>query len=81
VAIIKGKNLLSVENKGFYYSDIIRPERKIFRRICGFKYEDEEWKIRTNRELEKLNKGENNSKMDKGTKYKLVGSPVDNGGG
>jgi len=34
-------------------------ERKIFRRICGPKYEDGEWKIRTNRELEELNKGEN----------------------
>jgi hypothetical protein len=27
-------------------------ERKIFRRIYGPKYEDGEWKIRTNRELE-----------------------------
>ena len=34
-------------------------ERKIFRRICGLKYEDGEWKIRTNREREELNKGEN----------------------
>jgi hypothetical protein len=34
-------------------------ERKIFRGIYGPKYEDGEWKIRTNRELEKLNKGEN----------------------
>ena len=33
--------------------------RKMFRRICGPKYEDGEWKIRTNRELEELNKGEN----------------------
>jgi hypothetical protein len=31
-------------------------ERKIFRRIYGPKYEDGEWKIRTNRELEVLNK-------------------------
>jgi len=31
-------------------------ERKIFRRIYGPKYEDGEWKIRTNRELEELNK-------------------------
>ena len=34
-------------------------ERKIFRRIYGPKYEDGEWKSRTNRELEELSKGEN----------------------
>jgi len=34
-------------------------ERKLFRRIYGPKYEDEEWKSRTNRELEALIKGEN----------------------
>jgi len=34
-------------------------ERKIFRRIYGPTYEDGEWKIRTNREIEVLNKGEN----------------------
>jgi hypothetical protein len=34
-------------------------EGKIFRRIYGPKYEDGEWNIRTNRELEVLNKGEN----------------------
>ena len=34
-------------------------ERKIFRRICGPKHEDGEWKSRTNRELEEVNKGEN----------------------
>jgi hypothetical protein len=32
---------------------------KMFRRIYGDKYEDREWKIRTNRELGELNKGEN----------------------
>jgi len=56
-------------------------ERKIFRRIYGPKYEDGEWKIRTNRELEELSKGENNSKMDKGAKDKLAGSPEENEGG
>jgi hypothetical protein len=34
-------------------------EMKVFRRIYGPKYEDGELKIRTNRELEELNKGEN----------------------
>jgi len=27
-------------------------EKKIFRRLCGSKYENGEWKCRTNRELE-----------------------------
>jgi len=40
-------------------------ERKIFRRIYGPKYEDGEWKIRRNRELEELNKGENIVKFKK----------------
>jgi hypothetical protein len=34
-------------------------ERKIFRRIYGRKYEDGEWKIRTNQELEELSKRDN----------------------
>jgi len=34
-------------------------ERKIFRRIYGSKYENGEWKSRTNRELEEMSKGEN----------------------
>jgi hypothetical protein len=34
-------------------------ERKIFRRIYGPKYENGEWKIRTNEELEEVNKREN----------------------
>jgi len=33
-------------------------ERKIFRRIYGTKYENWEWKSRTNRELEEMRKGE-----------------------
>jgi hypothetical protein len=41
-------------------------ERKIFRRIYGAKYEVGEWKIRTNRELEKSSKGENIVKWIKG---------------
>jgi hypothetical protein len=31
-------------------------ERKVFKRIYDPKYEDGEWKIGTNRELEELNK-------------------------
>jgi hypothetical protein len=34
-------------------------ERKIFRRICGPKYENGECKSRTNRELEEMSKEEN----------------------
>jgi hypothetical protein len=41
-------------------------EGKIFRRIYGAKYENGEWKSRTNRELEEVNKGENIVKWIKG---------------
>ena len=41
-------------------------ERKIFRRIYGPKYENGEWKISTNRELEEMSKGENIVKWIKG---------------
>jgi len=41
-------------------------ERKIFRRMYGPKYENGEWKSRTNRELEEMNKGENIVKWIKG---------------
>ena len=56
-------------------------ERTIFRRIYGAKYEDGEWKSRTNREQEELSKGENIVKWIKGAKDKLAGSPGENGGG
>jgi len=48
-------------------------ERKIFRRIYGPKYEDGEWKIRTNRELEELSKGENIVKWIKGQRISWLG--------
>jgi hypothetical protein len=41
-------------------------ERKMFRRIYGAKYEDGEWKCRSNRELEDLSKGDNIVKWIKG---------------
>jgi len=48
-------------------------ERKIFRRICGPKYEDGEWKSRTNRELEEMSKGEKIVKWIKGQRISLLG--------
>ena len=47
--------------------------RKIFRRIYGPKYEDGEWKNRTNRELEELSKGENIVKWIKGQRISWLG--------
>jgi len=48
-------------------------ESKIFRRIYSPKYEDGEWKIRTNRELEESNKGENIVKWIKGQRISWMG--------
>jgi hypothetical protein len=48
-------------------------ERKIFRRIYGAKYEDGEWKSRTNCELEELSKGENIVKWIKGQRISRLG--------
>jgi hypothetical protein len=48
-------------------------ERKILRRIYGAKYEDGEWKIMRNRELEVLNKGENIVKWIKGQRVSWMG--------
>ena len=48
-------------------------ERKIFRRIYGPKYENGEWKSRTNRELEEVSKGENIVKWIKGQRIRWLG--------
>jgi hypothetical protein len=45
-------------------------ERKIFRRIYSPKYENDERKIRTNRELEETSKGENIVKWIKGQRIR-----------
>jgi hypothetical protein len=44
---------------------------KLVRRIYGPKYENGEWKSRTNRELEEMSKGENTVKWIKG--QRIVG--------
>jgi len=48
-------------------------ERKIFRRIYGPKYENGEWKCRTNRELEEMSKGENIVNWIKGQRISWLG--------
>ena len=48
-------------------------ERKIFRRIYGAKYENGEWKSRTNRELEEMSKGENIVKWIIGQRISWLG--------
>ena len=44
-----------------------------FRRTCGSKYENGEWKSRTNRELEEMSKGENIVKWIKGRRISWLG--------
>jgi len=48
-------------------------ERKIFRRICGPKYENGEWTSRMNRELEEMSKGKNIVKCIKGQRISWLG--------
>jgi hypothetical protein len=48
-------------------------ERKIFRRIYGPKYENGEWRNRTNRELEEMSKGKNVVKWIKGQGISWLG--------
>jgi len=47
--------------------------RKICRRIYGPKYENREWKSRTNRGLEEMSKGENVVKWIKGQRISWLG--------
>jgi hypothetical protein len=46
---------------------------KIYRRICGPKYENGQWKSRTNRELEEMSKGGNIVKWIKGQRISWLG--------
>ena len=55
--------------------------KEIFGRIYGPRYENGEWKSRTNRELEGMSKGENIVKWIKGQKDNLVRSSGENGRG
>jgi len=48
-------------------------ERKIFRTIYGRKYENVEWKSRTNREIEEISKGENIVKWIRGQRISWLG--------
>ena len=57
----------------FTTSALLTFERKIFRRIYGPKYENGEWKNRTNREVEEMSKGENIVKWIKGRRISWLG--------
>ena len=48
-------------------------ERKIYRRIYGPKFENGEWKSRTNQKLEEMSKGENMVKWIKGQRISWLG--------
>jgi hypothetical protein len=48
-------------------------ERKMCRRIYGPKYENGEWRTRTNRELEEMSKGENTVRWIKGQRISWLG--------
>ena len=48
-------------------------ERKMFRRIYGPKYENGEWKSRSNREIEEMSKGENTVKWVKRQRISWLG--------
>jgi len=52
---------------------VLISERKLFRSIYGPKYENGEWKSRTNRELEEISKGENIVKWIKGQMISWLG--------
>ena len=65
--LFKKANFLRGWRKGVIF------ERKIFRRIYGLKYENGEWKSRTNRELGEMNKGENIVKWIKWQRISWLG--------
>jgi len=48
-------------------------ERKIFKRMCGHKYENAEWKSRTDRKLEEMSEGENVVEWIKGQRISWLG--------
>ena len=56
-----------------FVTSYARFEIKIFRRMYGPKYENGEWKSRTNRELEEMSKGENVVKWIKGQRISWLG--------
>jgi hypothetical protein len=71
----RGKKALKLSNYALIWRKVFQTghlqallifERKIFRILYGPKYEDGEWKIRKNRELEEFSKGENIVKWIKG---------------
>ena len=59
--------------------DLLIFERKIFRRIYGPKYENREWKSRSESRTRRDEQRRKYSKMDKRAKDTLVRSPRENG--
>jgi hypothetical protein len=63
----------SMDNKKKDEKALLVFESKIFRRIYVPKYENGQWKSRTNRELEETNKGENIVKWINGQSISWLG--------
>ena len=67
MSTVRNQTIFSSEASSYYnFNSPTGKSRKIFRRIYGPKYENGEWKSRTNRELEEKSKGENIVKWIKG---------------